>query len=170
MYALQYLHVLCDKLKWNFVGFQRALSEQMRVILFLYWFFSGGRKRGMKLECLKLIRMMNLDNRVKRIDPPLLPTAEEAVKVYPGTISSPCGFVSVSKKNIRFESFHSRYSFQTLFSEVSDSSFAKALLFLIDITYRLHNFIFVASAYLQKYVIINEIDPLLFLPVLIIIM
>jgi len=91
-------------------------------------------------------RLMNLDNRAKRIDPVLLPTTEEAVELYPGTISEPCRFgvdpleSSISRKNVRWESFCSRYSFQTLFSEVSNgccSSFASALLFFIDITYRL---------------------------------
>ena len=91
-------------------------------------------------------RLMNLDNRAKRVDPTLLPSVEQAVQMYPGAISEPCSFgvdpleTNISKKTIRLESFCSRYSFQTLFSEVSNgcgSSFASALLFLIDTTYRL---------------------------------
>lgn len=91
-------------------------------------------------------RLMNLDNRTKKIAPRLLPRTEEAVQLYPGTISEPCAFgtdpleSSTSKKNIRFESFCSRYSFEILFGEVSNgcgTSFAKASLLLIDITYRL---------------------------------
>ena len=106
--------------------------------------FLGGRKRGMKRVVPN--RLMNLDNRAKRIDPTLLPTTEEAVQLYPGTISEPCSFgtdpleFSASKKNIRSEAFYSRFSFETLFGEVSNgcgASFTKALLFLIDTTYRL---------------------------------
>lgn len=106
--------------------------------------FSGGRKRGMKRGVPD--RLMNLDNRAKAINHTLLPTTEEAVGLYPGTISEPCRFgvdpleSSISKQNIRLESFCSHYSFQILFSEVSHgcgSSFSKALLFLIDMTYRL---------------------------------
>ena len=91
-------------------------------------------------------RLMNLDNRAKKVDPALLSTTEEAVELYPGTISEPCSFgvdplkSSISKRNIRLESFCFRYSFETLFSQVSNgysSSFSDALLFLIDITYRL---------------------------------
>lgn len=106
--------------------------------------FLGGRKRGMKRGIPN--RMMNLDNRTRKINPSLLPSTKEAVQLYPGHISEPCSFgmdpleESVLKKDIRFESFCSRYSFETLFSEVcngSTSSFSKALLFLIDTTYRL---------------------------------
>ena len=91
-------------------------------------------------------RLMNIDNRAKKIDPTLLPSTEEAVELYPGTISEPCGFgtdpleSSSSKRSIRLEAFCSRYSFETLFSEVSNgcgTSFSKALLFLIDTSYRL---------------------------------
>lgn len=91
-------------------------------------------------------KLMNLDYRARKVAPTLLPTVEEAVELYPGNISEPCSFgvdpleSSILKKNIRYESFCSRYSFQSLFSQVSNgcgSSFAKALIFLIDITYRL---------------------------------
>ncbi len=91
-------------------------------------------------------RLMNLDNRTRKIDPALLPSASEAVERYPGKISEPCGYgvdpleSNVSKQSIRYESFCAHYSFQLLFSEVSNgcgTSFAQALLFLIDITYRL---------------------------------
>jgi hypothetical protein len=105
---------------------------------------AGGRKRTMKRGVPN--RLMNFDNRTRKIDSTLLPSASEAVDCYPGNISEPCGYgvdpleSSVSKQSIRYESFCANYSFQLLFSEVSNgcgSSFAQALLFLIDITYRL---------------------------------
>lgn len=91
-------------------------------------------------------RMMNLDNRTRKIDLSLLPETDEAVQLYPGIISPPCNFgvdplhSDDSKKNIRLEVFCSRYSFELLFSEVSNGSifsFVHALLFFIDTTYRL---------------------------------
>lgn len=93
--------------------------------------------------------VMNLDNRVKTIDPQLLPSARVAVEQYitsGGTISEPCSFGidpledDEVKKNLRVETFCSRYSFMSLFCEVSNgcgSSFSDSLKFLIDITYRL---------------------------------
>jgi len=94
-------------------------------------------------------RLMNLDNRAKRIDSSLLPMTAEAKAQYNssgGNISDPFHFgidpleSSISLKTIRYESFCRRYSFQTLFCEVSNGCgtlFAKALLFLIDTSYRL---------------------------------
>lgn len=91
-------------------------------------------------------RLMDFDNRAKKIDPALLPSAPEAVAYYPGNISEPCGYgvdpleSDTSKQSIRYESFCAVYSFQLLFSEVSNgygTTFAQALLFLIDVTYRL---------------------------------
>ena len=91
-------------------------------------------------------KLMILDNRTRKIDSTLLPSASEAVQRYPGNISQPCIYgvdplaSDVSKQSIRYESFCARYSFQLLFSEVSNgcgASFAQALLFFIDITYRL---------------------------------
>ena len=73
-------------------------------------------------------RMMNLDNRTRKIDLSLLPESDEAVQLYPGIISPPCNFgvdplhSDDSKKNIRLEVFCSRYSFELLFSEVSNGS------------------------------------------------
>lgn len=93
-------------------------------------------------------KLMYFDNRARKISSSLLPSTSEAVAAYPGNISEPSNFgtdpleSSASKKSIRYESFCSRYSFQLLFSEVSNgcgSSFAEALLILIDVTYRLNN-------------------------------
>lgn len=93
-------------------------------------------------------KLMNFDNRARKITATLLPSTTEAVEAYPGNISEPCSYgtdpleSSALKKSVRYESFCSRYSFQILFSEVSNgcgSSFAEALLFFIDVTYRLSN-------------------------------
>ena len=93
-------------------------------------------------------KLMEFDNRARKIRSTLLPSTSEAVEAYPGNISEPCGYgrdpleSSVYKKRVRYESFCSRFSFQLLFSEVSNgcgSSFAEALLFFIDVTYRLTN-------------------------------
>ena len=93
--------------------------------------------------------LMNVDNRVKKIDLSLLPTTEEAVESYTsngGRISEPCVFgvdpllSNDEFKEIRDNAFFSKFSFQTLFCEVvngCEDSFCNALLFLIDITYRL---------------------------------
>ena len=95
--------------------------------------------------------IMNSDNRAKHIDPDLLPSAAEAIEQYRingGTISGPCSFgfdpigSNTSKMNIRYQSFTSRYSFNTLFCEVSNgcgTSFSNSLRFFIDVTYRLAN-------------------------------
>lgn len=95
--------------------------------------------------------IMNLDNRAKHIDPDLLPSAAVAIEQYRtngGNISDPCSFGSdpigsnTSKKDIRYHSFTSHYSFNTLFCEVSNgcgSSFSSGLRFFIDVTYRLAN-------------------------------
>lgn len=107
----------------------------------------GGRKRGMKRGIPKVL--MELDNRAKRINPQFLPSTTVAVQQYGvngGTISGPCSFgtdpleTNTWKKMIRYQSFCSRYSFKSLFCEVSNgcgSSFSNALKFLIDVTYRL---------------------------------
>lgn len=93
--------------------------------------------------------LMDLDNRAKKIDPQLLPSATTAVQQYNsngGVISGPCCFGTdplegnTRMKDIRHETFCSRFSFKSLFCDVSNgcgSSFTSALMFLIDITYRL---------------------------------
>ena len=106
----------------------------------------GGRKRRMQRGVPNAL--MNLDNRSKKIDSQLLPSTRSAVEQYRvrGTISEPCSFGfdplenSTVKRNIRYESFCSRYSFSSLFCEVSNgcgSNFKNAFKFLTDITYRL---------------------------------
>lgn len=89
---------------------------------------------------------MVYDNRARKIDLSLMPSSAEALELYPGNISEPLGFgddpleYNATKRAIRYQSFCSRYCFQLLFSEVSNgcgASFVNALLFLIDITYRL---------------------------------
>ena len=91
-------------------------------------------------------RLMASDNRARKINMRLLPSTVEALEWYPGNISDPLGFGSDPlefddlKRQIRYESFCSRYSFQLLFSEVSNgrgTTFENALLFFIDISYRL---------------------------------
>lgn len=91
-------------------------------------------------------RLMNIDNRAKRIDTSLMPTTEEAVEQYGGRISEPCTFGTDPLesnnilKDVRYEAFFSKFSFQNLFCHVSNGcgeSFSDALLFFIDITFRL---------------------------------
>jgi hypothetical protein len=93
--------------------------------------------------------LMRLDNRSKKIDPQLLPSVRAAIEEYSdhgGTISEPCSFGTDPlgsndvKKGIRYQTFCSRYSFKSLFCDVSNgcgSSFKEALCYLIDVTYRL---------------------------------
>lgn len=93
--------------------------------------------------------VMNLDNRVKKINSQFLPTARSAIERYcsqGGMISDPCSFgrdpleSDDIKKGIRYETFCSHYSFVSLFCDVSNGSghsFRNALKFIIDITYRL---------------------------------
>ena len=93
--------------------------------------------------------LMNVDNRSKKIDPHLLPSTRSAIQQYcanGGVISDPCCFGRDplenydTKKNIRYETFCSHYSFKSIFCEVSNgcgSSFSSALKFLIDCTFRL---------------------------------
>ncbi len=107
----------------------------------------GGRKRAMKRGIPNVI--MNLDNRAKKINPQLLPSARSAVQRYQsqgGVISKPCSFgrdpleSNDVKQGIRYETFCSHYSFMSLFCEVSNGSettFKDALKFVIDVTYRL---------------------------------
>ena len=109
--------------------------------------YVGGRKRAMKRGIPNVV--MNLDNRTRKIDSQLLPSPSVAAQQYRmngGTISEPCSFGydplegNSDKKNIRFEAFCSRYSFHTLFCEVSngcEDNFKNALKYFIDITYRL---------------------------------
>ena len=105
---------------------------------------AGGRKRGMKRGIPN--KLMSYDNKAKKIDPTFLPTVEEAVGLYPGTISESCSFgmdpleSNSLKQKMRYESFCSRYSFESLFTAATNgcgSLFAGALIFFIDITYRL---------------------------------
>lgn len=107
----------------------------------------GGRKRGMRRGVPDAL--MRRDNRARPIDIQLLPSTSEAVHQYRingGTISGPCSFGTdplennAWKKDVRFQSFCSKYSFKSLFCDVSNgcgSSFSEALTFLIDVTYRL---------------------------------
>ena len=79
----------------------------------------------------------------------MLPSTQEAVEQYNlagGRIFETCAFgtdpveMKDELKQIRYESFTSKYSFEILFCEVSNGcgdTFKNALLFLIDITYRL---------------------------------
>lgn len=94
-------------------------------------------------------RLMNVDNRTRQIHPSLVPSTEEAVRQYEltgGRISSPSFFgadpleLNNELKVIRSESFTSKFSYESLFYEVSNGcgdSFRKALLFFIDVTHRL---------------------------------
>lgn len=113
--------------------------------------------------------LMRSDNRSKLIDPQLLPSVRVATEQYNahgGTISEPCSFGSDplehsdTKKSIRYETFCSRYSFKSLFCDVSNdcgSSFKEALCYFIDVTYRLaHTTWTVAVHMLESY-------PLLYL-------
>ncbi len=53
----------------------------------------GGRKKAMKRGIPNVV--MNLDNRAKKINPQLLPSARSAVQRYQsqgGVISEPCSF------------------------------------------------------------------------------
>ncbi len=107
----------------------------------------GGRKRAMKRGIPNVL--MRSDSRSKQIDPQLLPSMRAAIEQYSdqgGTISEPCSFgrdpleSSDVKKGIRYQTFCSRYSFKSLFCDVSSgcgSSYKEALLYFIDITYRL---------------------------------
>ena len=107
--------------------------------------FLGGRKRAMKRGIPNVL--MRSDNRAKLIDPQLLPSVKSAVEQYSdhgGTISEPCSFgldpleSNNEKKNIRYQTFCSRYSFKSLFCDVSNgcgSSFKEALHYFIDVTY-----------------------------------
>ena len=93
--------------------------------------------------------VMTLDNRTKKINSQLLPSTRSAVERYSaqgGAISEPCTFGrdpsenSDTKKVIRYETFCSRYSFKSLFCDISNGSglsFRNALIFFIDVTYRL---------------------------------
>ena len=94
-------------------------------------------------------KLMDADNRTRKVHPSLVPTTEEAVERYRlsgGRISDPCFFgtdpleTNEELKTVRYEAFSSKFSFEFLFCEVTNgcgSSFHNALLFLIDITYRL---------------------------------
>ena len=107
----------------------------------------GGRKHAMNRGIPNIL--MRSDNRSKQIDPRLLPSVRSATEQYNahgGTISEPCSFgidpleYSDMKKSIRYETFCSRYSFKSLFCDVSNgcgSSFKEALCYFIDVTYRL---------------------------------
>ena len=114
----------------------------------MFLFYIGGHKRSIKRGIPNV--MMNVNNRAKKIDSRLLPSTDVAIQQYAavtsGTISEPCSFGTdpletfSDKKAIRYQSFSSHYSFQTLFFEVSNgcgSSFCSALKYLIDVTYRL---------------------------------
>lgn len=110
-------------------------------------FTIGGRKRGMRRGIPNAL--MELDNRARKIYPQLLPSTTTAIQQYSlngGTISDPCCFgidplqSSNAKTIIRREAFDSRYSFTSIFSDISNgcgSSFRSALMFLIDVTFRL---------------------------------
>lgn len=108
----------------------------------------GGWKRGMKRGVPNVL--MNLDNRAKKINHQLLPSTDTAMQQYSattgGTISEPCSFgtdpleADPRKMMIRYESFCSQFSLNSLFCEASNgcgSSFCNALKFLIDVSYRL---------------------------------
>lgn len=109
----------------------------------------GGRKRGMRRGVPNVL--MELDNRTRKIHPQLLPSTTTAIQQYSlngGTISNPCWFGvdplqnNHTKMMIRHEAFSPRYSFKSLFCDVSSgcgSSFSGALKFLIDVTFRLAN-------------------------------
>ena len=106
--------------------------------------YIGGRKRGMQRGIPN--KLMNEDNRARKIHPSLLLSVEEAVEQYAGHLSEPCVFgtdpleLNYELKEIRQKSFCSKYSFESLFCEVSNgcgNTFKNALLYLIDITCRL---------------------------------
>ena len=92
---------------------------------------------------------MNSDNRVRRIQPSLLPHMQEAIDLYTsngGSLSDPKIFgedplaSNSSKKQIRLAAFTAKYSFDDIFHEVSNgngTTFKSALKYFIDITYRL---------------------------------
>ena len=92
---------------------------------------------------------MNKDNRAKKISSNLLPQTSEAVQMYTsagGSLSEPARFgvdplaADFRKQQIRFRSFTDLYSFENLFSQVSNGNsllFKQALKYLIDITNRL---------------------------------
>ena len=91
--------------------------------------------------------LMNRDNRAKRIDLCLLPS--EAVSHYTsagGCLAGPCQFgtdpleLCPTKKDIRLQSFCSKFNFKALFCDVSNgcgSSFSSAFKYFVDVTYRL---------------------------------
>lgn len=90
--------------------------------------------------------LMNQDNRAKKIDSRLLPTLSQAVSQYAGRLSDPCQFgtdpleLYAAKKDIRLQSFCSKYNFKALFCDVSNgcgSSFSSAFKYFVDVTYRL---------------------------------
>ena len=85
------------------------------------------RKHGMRRGIPN--RLMNVDNRARRIDSSLMPTVEEAVNQYQltgGRISEPCSFgtdpleFNNILKEIRYKAFISKFSFQNLFCHVSN--------------------------------------------------
>lgn len=95
----------------------------MNFVVGLYFsaFIIGGRRRAMKRGVPN--RLMNRDNRVKKIDLSLLPTVEEALASYPGSIFEPCGFgvdPLEQQPAKRYDSFCYYYSFQSLFAEVGN--------------------------------------------------
>ena len=116
----------------------------MQVVTFQ---FLGGRKRKMRRGIPNVL--MELDNRARKICPLLFPSTTMAISQYNmngSTISDPCYFGTdplqnyEAKMTIRREVFDSRYTFNSLFSDIScccGSSFSSALTFLIDVTFRL---------------------------------
>ena len=92
-------------------------------------FTIGGRKRGMRRGIPNAL--MELDNRARKIYPQLLPSTTTAIQQYSlngGTISDPCcfGIDPLQSSNAK-----------TIISNGCGSSFRSALMFLIDVTFRL---------------------------------
>ena len=108
----------------------------------------SGKKNGMPRGVPNVL--MNKDNRAKKVHPGVLPSPDAAVQQYSasgGRISDPLTFGvdplsgDPAKIAIRKQAFLSKYpSFETIFDGVCNGvfePFRSALLFLVDITYRL---------------------------------
>ena len=89
---------------------------------------------------------MNKDYRARKIQPNMLPQTRDAIQMYPGSLSEPAIFgldplgSKQAKQDMRLAAFTSSYSFENLFYEVANgngTTFTRALIFFIDITYRL---------------------------------
>ena len=89
------------------------------------------------------------DDRAKKIDPALLPTTSMAVASYEhsgGHITAPRPYgvdplaANDSKRDIREEAFHQRFSFENIFESAVNGNgtpFVNAFLFYVDVSFRL---------------------------------